>query len=239
MPPTTIALPCCGLANRLRVVFSAVMHSPDKKPIIVWSPSPISGALYSDVFEPHPAFDVVDDRRWRSDDFDARCQEAAYCVRWRPMSNSTSSAAGQHRRLQVSARQRLKTERKTERKVAASKPLRTCASVSTQLGYGEVFAAAGLPLAPTWWKAPPSAPGPAVYRGCGVRFADAEAHPRQCAQLARTLRPQSWLRQLLARLLPADPRRVGVHLRAPDAEMDIGGDGITNRSHASSSHFSS
>ena len=143
---------------------------------------PGSAGVISDIFEPHPAFDVVDDRRWRSDDFDARCQEAAYCVRWRPMSNSTSSAAGQHRRLQVSARQRLKTERKTERKVAASKPLRTCASVSTQLGYGEVFAAAGLPLAPTWWKAPPSAPGPAVYRGCGVRFADAEAHPRQCAQ---------------------------------------------------------
>jgi len=33
--PTAIALPCCGLANRLRLVFSAAMHAPGGVVVVV------------------------------------------------------------------------------------------------------------------------------------------------------------------------------------------------------------
>ena len=217
----TVSLPCCGLANRLRVVFSAAMHS--HRPTIVWAPSPISGALFSDLFEPHPAFHVLDDRRWRSDDFGPRCQEAATCIRWRPISPQ-----------QERNRRRLgQQERKKERKNAESEStsMRTCASIGAQLGYDDLFAAAGMRGSGAFDAA--AIGWPAVYRGCGMRFSDAEVDPRRCVRLARSLRPLAWLRRLVSQLLPSDPRCVvGVHLRAPDNEMDIGGVGVatTNRS---------
>ena len=214
---TVVAYPCCGLANKMRTVIGAALHSPqDQPPTIVWTSSPISGAPYDKLFEPHEAFRVIDDKRWRSDDFDSRCQEAFTCVRWR------SEGEG-GRRLEAgpsasSSRHEAKRERKKDTTT------RTCNSLAKPLGYATVLAAAGLEFTTL-------ETAPTLFRGCGMRFEDPVRDPPACANIAARLRPLAPLRALVQRLLPNDPHQsFGVHLRAPDVEMDIGGSGLANAS---------
>lgn len=233
-PPVALALPCCGLGNRIRTIFSAAMAAPN--PIVIWQPSSISGSQYSDVFERHPDFRVVDVRRWRSSDYDRRCQLDVRCVRWEATEQRTSAQAGPSRRLgeaaapastSTSAAKLRKQQRKhASTAIATGPPTRTCASLDRDLGYDELFAAASATMLPRY-SIDGVARAPVVFRGCGMRFTDPIADPLRCMQLARALRPTASLRALVARLLPDDPRRaVGVHLRPPDAELDIGGPGV-------------
>ena len=73
---------------------------------------------------------------------------------------------------------------------------------------------------------PPHREAPTIFRGCGLRFPEASAEhaTARCVDIVGALRPLRSLRVLVSRLLPTDHRAsLGVHLRAPDSDLDIGG----------------
>ena len=199
-----VAVPCCGLANRMRLVVNAHLHATEQRSrmTVVWRPTPICGAAYFDLFDVHPDYDVIDWRAWRKSDFEQECQGP--CVRWQRSGTQVATVAH--------GRQLRKSGQSSEGQAGES-----CAAATRPIGYSSIFAAVGLKAA-----LPPEVGAPTVFRGCGFRFSKTSAAaPQRCAQLIERLKPRRELRELVAKLLPRDPRvAIGVHLRPPDAEME-------------------
>ena len=79
-----LAVPCCGLANRMRTVITATILARRRgtHARVLWQPSEICGASFGDLFEPHPSFEVIDRRDWRATDWGQMCQSNASCIDW-------------------------------------------------------------------------------------------------------------------------------------------------------------
>ena len=200
---TVIAYPCCGLANRMRLIVNAVAYAAvrQSRALVVWQPSPISGANFRDIFEESSDFQVVDVPRWLADDFSAPCIEYTSCVRW--ISNPSTP---ERRQLRVHKELHF--------------PPAECSAAINPIPYRSILdeVSPGLP-------APPDRGAPAVFRGCGVRFESSD-DSLLCGAITRRLTPVKSLRTLVTKLMPADTRSaIGVHLRPPDTELDIGGQG--------------
>ncbi len=191
-------MPCCGLANRVRLLVNAHLFAQRSgaRLTIVWAPSPICGANFNDILEPHPQLNVIDWRTWYTDS-GAPCLGG--CVRW------------QHESLLAPGRQLRKSESPD------NSAGMQCDDLKRTMGFERIFAGANLDA-----SLPPADDAPSIIRGCGLQFSDAQVDAHACSALVSTLRPRRELRALVSRLLPADPMTtVGVHLRPPDTEMDV------------------
>ena len=179
-----LAVPCCGLGNRVRTIIGAVLYARSRAPdhqapqsiVVVWRPAADCGSPYARLFMSHPAFNVIDHHVWRTTF--SECDADASCVSWARAGGGSG----------------------------------TCTSSSTHYNMGATLAAAGAAL-PT-----------AVFRGCGLRFEhDDDDTARQCAALVHDFHPHREVKATVAALLPANPKEVvGVHLRSPDADSDLG-----------------
>lgn len=85
--PHVLALPCCGIGNRFRVIASAVQQTTHEheRVLVLWHSDLEVGAGYHELFEPHPRFEVVDLPADSERDFGAEspsCSAHLQCVKW-------------------------------------------------------------------------------------------------------------------------------------------------------------